>query len=100
MESITLSTDGKSYTLRPLGTNELCELQVRLGLHFGAIMEQIGALGIEGMNLETVRVFLQTCMNEKLTLDEIGTLIDAVGFDGISAAVNGLIIPAQERHGG
>lgn len=99
MDAITLhGPDGKTYTLRPLGTNELVDLEEKWGLKFGTVMEEIGALGMEHMRLSTVRRFLQVCLGEPEVSElEIGALIDALGFDGISTAINGLIVPAQEK---
>lgn len=98
MVSITLSANGKTYTIHPLGTNELCALEDRLGKNFGTLMSEIGAFGMEGMRLATVRLFLLECLAEAEDMDEqaIGDLIDAIGFDGVSAAVNGLVWPARE----
>lgn len=96
MDSITMSTSDKSYTLNPLGTNELCALEERLGKNFGTLMQEIGAFGMEHMRLQTVRIFLIECLTEKVDEEEIGALIDALGFDGISRAINGLIYPARE----
>lgn len=89
--------DGKVYTLNPLGTNQLCDLELRLGKHFGQVMGEIGALGLEHMRLGTVRLFLQTCLTEPTTEEEIGALVDFLGFDGISGAINGLIVPAEQK---
>jgi hypothetical protein len=98
MESVTLTANGKTYALQPLGTNELCTLEEQLGKNFGVVLAEIGALGIERMRLSTVRIFLKTCLtsDDDITVEEIGELIDALGFDGISAAINGLIQPARE----
>ncbi len=96
MDTVELTANGKTYTLRPLGTNELVALEERLGKNFGAIMQEIGAFGMEHLRLSTVRVFLQTCLTEPATEDEIGLLIDTLRFDGIAAAINGLILPARE----
>lgn len=98
MDAITLhGPEGKAYTLTALGTNALCDLEQRLGKHFGQVMGEIGALGLEHMRLGTVRIFLQTCLTEPATEEEIGILIDHLGFDGIASAVNGLIVPAQKK---
>jgi hypothetical protein len=96
MESVTLTANGQSYVLHPLGTNQLCGLEDRLGKSFGVLMGEIGALGIELMRLSTVRIFLQLCLDGDHSEEEIGELIDSVGFDGISTAINGLIVPARE----
>lgn len=96
MQPVTLIANGRSYVLHPLGTNQLCALEDRLGKSFGVLMGEIGALGIELMRLSTVRIFLQLCLDGEHTEEEIGEVIDAVGFDGISTAVNGLIVPARE----
>ncbi len=89
MDAVTLSANGKTYTLRPLGTNALCALEERLGKPFGTLMSEIGVLGIEQMHLSTVRIFLQECLADPTPETEIGDLIDAVGFDGISKKING-----------
>ena len=96
MDTIALSANGRTFELHPLGTNDLCALEQRLGKNFGTLMGEIGALGIELMRLSTVRIFLQLCLVGDHTEEQIGDLIDAVGFDGISSAVNGLIYPARE----
>lgn len=95
---ITLTgPDGKVYTLNPLGTNALCDLELRLGKHFGQVMGEIGALGLEHMRLGTVRVFLQTCLTEPTTEEEVGALIDFLKFEGLAEAVTGLIVPAEMK---
>lgn len=98
MDAITLTgPNDKSYTFTPLGTNALCDLEERLGKNFGTVMSEIGAIDLEHMRLSTVRVFLQVCLGEPIVPEqEIGALIDHLGFDGISAAINGLIVPARE----
>ena len=96
MDAITLTANGTTYTLTPLGTNALCALEERLGKDFGTILREIGALGVEHMRLTTVRIFLQACLTEPRSEAAIGDLIDALGFDGIATAINGLIVPARE----
>lgn len=97
MESVTLTANGKTYVLTPQGTNALCALEDCWGKSFGVLMSELGVLGLEQMRLSTVRLFFQECMTDKPTETEIGNLIDALGFDGISKAVNGLILPGTER---
>jgi len=97
MDAITLSANNRNYILTPQGTNALCALEERWGKSFGALMSELGVLGIEHMRLSTVRLFFQECMHDKPTETDIGDLIDALGFDGISKAVNGLIVPGTER---
>lgn len=98
MESITLTTaDGTAIALTPLGTNAICNLEEKTGLTFGQIMVAIGMTGMERWSLRTTRVFLQACAPPGTTIEQIGALIDDVGFDGIGVAVNGLITPARTR---
>ena len=98
MDSISLTTtDGRSIAFMPLGTNAICALEEQLGLTFGEILRAIGVTGVERWSLRVTRQFLQACAPQGTTLEQIGHLIDDVGFDGIGAVVNGLIVPAQAR---
>ncbi len=97
-ETVTLTTStGVRLALRPLGTNAICDLEEKTGLTFGQIMVAIGMSGMERWSLRTTRVFLQACAPPGTTIEQIGALIDDVGFDGIGVAVNGLITPARPR---
>jgi hypothetical protein len=90
------AANGHVFTLQPLGTNAICRLEEELGKPFGELMSELGVLGVGQMRLTTVRAFLRRALvGAELTPDAVGDLIDAVGFDGISSAINGLIAPAR-----
>lgn len=98
MAPITLTKpDGTTIAFTPLGTNGICALEEQLGLTFGEIMVAIGVTGVERWSLRITRVFLQACAPAGTTVEAIGDLIDDIGFDGVGAAVNGLIEPARTR---
>ena len=98
MAPITLqSPSGKTATLMPLGFNDLCAFEEKTGLTFGALMAALGVSGQNAWSLKVTRTFLRECHVEpKPTDEEIGTLVDEIGFEGIGAAVNGLIWPARK----
>ncbi len=90
-----IAPDGEVYQLRSIGTNELCDIEEQLGTLFGQLMIEIGVFGIERVKIRTLRAFIRRSLVTPLEDDQVGALIDRVGFDGISAAINKLIVPAQ-----
>lgn len=89
--------NGQVLTLTPLGTNQLAAFEETLGKSFGRILVELGVFGIEGWSLVTTRIVLRACCQDDLSIEQWGDIIDELGFDTISSAVNGLIGPAQQR---
>lgn len=90
-----VAPSGQVYRLRPIGTNEICALEEQTGKVFGQLMIEVGVFGIERVSLATVRGFIKYCLVTPLEDAQVGALIDEVGFNGISEAINRLIVPAQ-----
>ncbi len=100
MDPITLTrSDGSTVQFTPLTYNAIVQLEEALGLTFGEIMAAIGVDGTARWSLRITRQFLAACGPKDLSLEDIGTLVDDIGFEGVGAAVNGLIWPARHRHG-
>jgi len=105
MDNVKLTkSDGTVVEFKAIGTNAICDLEDRLGLTFGEIMTAIGVTGLDRWSLRVTREFLLACQvpgksGAEPSLLDIGDLIDYVGFEGIGAAVNGLILPARQREG-
>lgn len=95
VSTVDLQAGDQVYRLRPIGTNEICALEEQTGKVFGQLMIEVGVFGIERVNLSTVRGFIKYCLVTPLEDAQVGTLIDEVGFNGISEAINRLIVPAQ-----
>lgn len=95
LPTVDLQAGDQVYRLRPIGTNEICALEEQTGKVFGQLMIEVGVFGIERVSLSTVRGFIKYCLLTPLDDTQVGALIDEVGFTGISAAINKLVIPAQ-----
>lgn len=96
--------DGRTVAFAPLGTNTICALETALHLVFGEIVSALGVDGLGRWSLTVTRHVLHAAHvaatpveRDRLSLEEIGVLIDALGFDGIGPIVNDLILPARVR---
>jgi len=89
---------GEVYRLRQIGTNELCDIEAERNMPFGELMVQLGVFGVERASLVTIRAFIKRALVVEMTDAQVGAVIDAVGFAGISAAINNMITPAQTAH--
>ena len=76
---VEFSANGSTYTFR-LGTNELCRLEAELGADpFEKIAEGKASLG----HLRTITLAGLGRHHPKLTADDVGDLIDEVGYKAL-----------------
>lgn len=90
-----VTPSGDVYRLRQIGTNELCDIEAERQLPFGELMVQLGVFGVERASLATIRAFIKRALVVELSDAQVGAVIDAVGFAGISGAINKMIAPAH-----
>lgn len=76
-------SDGKAYILK-FGTSAICKIEDALNKNLGEILSELGG---EKLRMSTIRTMVQMSLKDSdLTPDQVGDLIDDVGFQKITEA--------------